>query len=487
MRFVIQRVNRGCVKVSSQIVGQINKGLMVLVGISDRDTDEHIEHITDKLLNIRLFDDDKGNRWKESVKSLGLDILLVSQFTLYHILKGNKPDFHEAMGGEQAKALFDKIVKRMREKYDEKKIQTGAFGEYMQIDMECDGPVTINWEYPAKKENDNNENNKDNKKEKTNKESDKERYMGNGLFKEESANFITQLKRRDQINSFAFSIKYNNDDNGEIIIGDLPHEYSPEKYSPDNYFFDTVSITKEPPFNWHFTYKKCSYGTDEIDKSNTVKFSIDFGFIKGNSKLKNFLENNFFNLNSCYKNQVKDYEMFYCKKDAIKNFKPIIFELQSKYCANNANAKFEFTYEDLFIKDKTNNDIYYFQIVFDNKGLYSNWIFGKPLFKKYQMVFDQDKKTYGFYLQPNNKGISNINNINEKTDNASSKISWVIVVILLLVSLVLIYLLRRYVSKLPRKLKANELEENFSYDSNNSKYNQIDVSNDGNNQLYKSF
>ena len=165
MRFVIQRVNRGCVKVSSQIVGQINKGLMVLVGISDRDTDEHIEHITDKLLNIRLFDDDKGNRWKESVKSLGLDILLVSQFTLYHILKGNKPDFHEAMGGEQAKALFDKIVKRMREKYDEKKIQTGAFGEYMQIDMECDGPVTINWEYPAKKENDNNDNNKDNKKE----------------------------------------------------------------------------------------------------------------------------------------------------------------------------------------------------------------------------------------------------------------------------------------------------------------------------------
>ena len=335
--------------------------------------------------------------------------------------------------------------------------------------------------------NNNKENNKYNKKENTNKDNDKERFMGNGLFKEESANFITQLKRRDQINSFAFSIKYNNDDNGEIIIGDLPHEYSPEKYSPDNYFFDTVSITKEPPFNWHFTYKKCSYGTDEIDKSNTVKFSIDFGFIKGNSKLKNFLENNFFNLNSCYKNQVKDYEMFYCKKDAIKNFKPIIFELQSKYCANNANAKFEFTHEDLFIKDKTDNDIYYFQIVFDNKGLYSNWIFGKPLFKKYQMVFDQDKKTYGFYLQPNNKGISNINNINEKTDNASSKISWVIVVILLLVSLVLIYLLRRYVSKLPRKLKANELEENFSYDSNNSKYNQIDVSNDGNNQLYKSF
>ena len=156
MRFVIQRVNRGCVKVSSQTVGQIGKGLMILVGISDKDTDEHIDHIVDKLLNIRLFDDDKGNRWKESVKSLGLELLLVSQFTLYHILKGNKPDFHGAMGGEQAKLLFEKIVNKAKEKYEEKKIQTGAFGEYMQIDMECDGPVTINWEYPNINKNDNN-------------------------------------------------------------------------------------------------------------------------------------------------------------------------------------------------------------------------------------------------------------------------------------------------------------------------------------------
>ena len=186
MRFVIQRVNRGCVKVSSQTVGQIGRGLMILVGINDRDTDEHIDHVVDKMLNIRLFDDDKGNRWKESVKSLGLEILLVSQFTLYHVLKGNKPDFHEAMGGEQAKILFDKIVKRAREKYEEKKIQTGAFGEYMQIDMECDGPVTINWEYPVRNKNNNENNNKEeketkkggkkgkNKEEKENKEDKKD-------------------------------------------------------------------------------------------------------------------------------------------------------------------------------------------------------------------------------------------------------------------------------------------------------------------------
>ena len=197
MRFVIQRVNRGCVNVSSQVVGQIGRGLMILVGLSDRDTDEHIEHVIDKFLNIRLFDDDKGNRWKESVKSLGLEILLVSQFTLYHILKGNKPDFHEAMGGDKARVLFDKIVKRAREKYDEKKIQTGAFGEYMQIDMECDGPVTINWEYPSR-ENKNNKEGEDNKKEKENKKGGKKNKENKEDKKEENKEDKKEDKNEDK-------------------------------------------------------------------------------------------------------------------------------------------------------------------------------------------------------------------------------------------------------------------------------------------------
>ena len=334
------------------------------------------------------------------------------------------------------------------------------------------------------KSNNNNGNNNNGKTE--NKNSDRERYMGNGLFKEEYTNFITQLKKRDKINSFAFSIKYDNDDNGEIIIGDLPHEYSPEKYSADNYFFDTVSITKEPPFNWHFTYQKCSYGEEEVDRSSMVKLSIDFGFIKGNTKLEIYLEQNFFNQNSCYKNRVKDYDIFYCRKEAIKKFKPIVFDLQSKYCANNINAKFEFTYEDLFVKDKYDDDLYYFQIVFNTDGLYSNWIFGKPLFKKYQMVFDQDRKTYGFYLEPDNKEFNRNSGIENKGDETSLKVSWSLVCILILVSLGLLYALHKLISRLPRKLKANELEENFSYDSSNSKYNQISNPDNKNNQLYES-
>lgn len=337
-----------------------------------------------------------------------------------------------------------------------------------------------------KKNKTNKNNNRDINKSKEDEEEKNIRFVGNGLFKEESANFISQLKKKDKINSYAFTIKYNLDkeENGEIIIGDLPHEYAPQIYSSENYFFDSVSITKEPPFNWHFKYKKLLYEKDEIDSKNIVKFSIDFGFLKGNYKLQNHLEQNFFNVNKCYKDKTKNnYDIYYCKEEALKNFKPIIFELESKYCPTNMNAKFEFNYQDLFIKEE-NNDIYFFQIIFPSSGKTSNWVFGKPLFKKYQMVFDQDRKTYGFYI--------NINNKRNDTLKTSLKISWTLVVILIIILLIVTYIVFKLISKLPRRLKANELEDSFTYDSATSKYNKIKDKNlgniselDGKNKLYE--
>ena len=185
MKFVIQRVTKGCVRVEGQIVGQIGKGLMILVGLTEGDTEEYIDHVVDKFLNIKLFDDEKGARWKESVKSLGLDLLLVSQFTLYNTLKGNKPDFHFAMEGNKANELFDKIVKRAKEKYDEKKVQTGKFGEHMFIEMECDGPVTINWEYPTQKLIDNVNKKKKKKGKENNENKNKEKKEGKGKNKKD--------------------------------------------------------------------------------------------------------------------------------------------------------------------------------------------------------------------------------------------------------------------------------------------------------------
>jgi D-tyrosyl-tRNA(Tyr) deacylase len=147
MKFVIQRVNSASVKVGSDVVGSIGRGLLVLIGLTHNDKYSDIEFTTNKLLNIRLFDDDKGNRWKESVKSLDLEILLVSQFTLYSILKGNKPDFHNALGPDEALKMYNIFLETLSKKHPDK-VQSGKFGEHMEVSLVNDGPVTINWEYP---------------------------------------------------------------------------------------------------------------------------------------------------------------------------------------------------------------------------------------------------------------------------------------------------------------------------------------------------
>jgi len=179
MRFVIQRVKSASVTVSNEVVSKIGPGLMILVGLTHEDKEEYLEHVTDKFLNLRLWDDSKGTRWKESVKSQNLEILFVSQFTLYYCFKGNKPDFHNAMENEKANNLFNKLIECIKKKYDGNKIKTGKFGEYMNVELINDGPVSLNWEYPEikiqnlEKNNEKVQNENKNKKEKKNKENKK--------------------------------------------------------------------------------------------------------------------------------------------------------------------------------------------------------------------------------------------------------------------------------------------------------------------------
>jgi D-tyrosyl-tRNA(Tyr) deacylase len=147
MRFVIQRVLEGSVTVSNEVVGKIGKGLVVLFGLTHDDKYEDLDFAANKLLNIRLFDDENGVRWKYGVKELNLELLIVSQFTLYGYLKGNKPDFHWAMEPEKAKNMYNKFLDILEKKHPGK-IQAGKFGEMMQVGLINDGPVTINWDYP---------------------------------------------------------------------------------------------------------------------------------------------------------------------------------------------------------------------------------------------------------------------------------------------------------------------------------------------------
>ncbi|KAH8232179.1 hypothetical protein KR032_001284 [Drosophila birchii] len=153
MRAVIQRVRAAKVTVLDELVSSIGPGLCVLVGIKASDTAADVDYLVRKILALRLFEDE-GKRWQKSVKDLNLELLCVSQFTLYHRLKGNKPDFSAAMKGEEAQQLYNQFLERLGKSYDSSKIKDGKFGAYMQVHIENDGPVTINLESPEQKQPD---------------------------------------------------------------------------------------------------------------------------------------------------------------------------------------------------------------------------------------------------------------------------------------------------------------------------------------------
>ncbi len=159
MKFVIQRVLQGSVKVNEKIVGEIGPGLVVLIGFTHSDKKENLKFAANKLLTMRLWDDNKGTRWKECLKDKNYSLLIVSQFTLYSFFKGNKPDFHYSMDPKNAEALYDEFLKILKQIYNPEKIQSGLFGEMMQVSLINDGPVTINWEYPELPEKDSNKGN----------------------------------------------------------------------------------------------------------------------------------------------------------------------------------------------------------------------------------------------------------------------------------------------------------------------------------------
>ena len=143
---MLQRVTEASVTVDGDVVGSIGPGLLVLVGISEGDQghEEHatIEWACRKLLSIRLWEAD-GKAWAQSVTQAKLGVLLVSQFTLYAQLKGNKPDFHRAMKPELSRPFWETFVERVKASHKGLPVQTGVFGAKMSVSLVNDGPVTI--------------------------------------------------------------------------------------------------------------------------------------------------------------------------------------------------------------------------------------------------------------------------------------------------------------------------------------------------------
>lgn len=141
MRVVVQRVSSSKVVVDDTVIGSIGKGVNLLVGVSKDDTIEDLKYMKDKIINLRVFEDE-NDKLNLSLLDIKGDILAVSQFTLYgDCRKGRRPNFMEAMGGEAAKELFDTFVSMLKESglY----VATGKFGAMMDVDIQNDGPVTL--------------------------------------------------------------------------------------------------------------------------------------------------------------------------------------------------------------------------------------------------------------------------------------------------------------------------------------------------------
>lgn len=141
MRAVVQRVSQASVNVDNSDVGQINNGLLVLLGISNEDTDKDVDYILRKILGLRIFDDSEGIM-NLSVKDIQGEILLVSQFTLYgDVRKGNRPSYIRAANSEISLPIYNSFIEKLKK--ENILFSTGEFGAEMTVSLKNEGPVTI--------------------------------------------------------------------------------------------------------------------------------------------------------------------------------------------------------------------------------------------------------------------------------------------------------------------------------------------------------
>ena len=142
MKVVIQKVTSASVTIETEIVAKIQSGLLVLVGIEDEDSQEDINWLSQKIINLRIFGDE-NDVMNLSVKEIQGEVIIVSQFTLHaSTKKGNRPSYIKASKPESAIPLYEKFIQQMELEFG-KKIQTGRFGADMKVELVNDGPVTI--------------------------------------------------------------------------------------------------------------------------------------------------------------------------------------------------------------------------------------------------------------------------------------------------------------------------------------------------------
>ena len=283
-------------------------------------------------------------------------------------------------------------------------------------------------------------------------------------------NLIKQLKQQNKIENyvyfFDFDEKYFNldkRDKGNLIIGEYPHNFNTKKYSYSDFIEFNNNI-----FNSDFTY---NLRVDEIHFNNKIlnenyycKLTIENNLIKGPYEFNEIIKENFFDNfikeKKCFKiysEKYKNYFYYYCKKNIENDMKKYFNEISFKI--KEFNFTFKLNYKDILYKN--NNNIYLLIYFYDKKEINEKWEFGYILFKKYLIVFNQDRKTIGFYLKENN--------INNKIYKF---IPYIIILFCFIIILSLIFYIRYYINN-NRKKFAYELDDDFEYKLNN--YNKFGI------------
>ena len=292
--------------------------------------------------------------------------------------------------------------------------------------------------------------------------------------KYENYNFINTLKNKGIIKDFYFTIKYHDDYSGNIIIGDLPHNFD-NSYNSKN-FKDTYISMFTDVLTWNINLDSIYVAENEHSENKKIVgekiygyFKLELGFILGTERYRLNLLNDFMSdkISSglCYEIKLAFYVTYYCKPDVdISKLKNLYFYIKE------LDYAIELDYKDLFLKAPDGNN--YFLVYFNSDygsddGADYFWTFGEPLFKKYNLVFNQDIKRIGLYTNHNSSNSDNKdNNLKNKGFWANNKWYVILVIILVIVCSGLGLMIFLYLKVLPkRKMKANELEDEFEYSS----------------------
>ena len=260
--------------------------------------------------------------------------------------------------------------------------------------------------------------------------------------------FIYQIKKYANLDSYTFTLKYKNDEEGDLIIGAYPHVYD-NKFNEKNFFYSKAGSNKNG-VNWVLNFDIIKYNNKSVNVgSKKSLINIEYGLIQAPFKYKNYFKNNFYGDRCSEKfNDKRNVTIVHCSSNFdITSFKDLIFELKD------IETQFVFTYKDLFIKE---NNEYIFGIVFDEDvdAKDPTWIFGKPFMKKYELVYDLDRKIIGLYKEGN------------ESPSEKSKVNVVFIILLIILILAvagLSYFIFFYLKK-TRKSRAFELnDDNFDY------------------------